>query len=62
MTKEDYAMAIVDTIVALADLERRRSEAMRGFRDTKKQFEADLRRYCRKLRGDDPQLDLEEQQ
>jgi hypothetical protein len=61
MTREDYAAAIVDTIIALADLERRRAEAMREFREAKQQFEADLRRYCAKIRGEDPQLDLEEQ-
>jgi len=61
MTREDYALAIADTIAALADLERRRAEAMREFRETKQQFETDLRRYCAKIRGEDPQMDLEEQ-
>jgi hypothetical protein len=61
MTREDYALAIANTITALADLERRRAEAMREFREARQQFEADLRRYCAKIRGEDRQMDLEEQ-
>jgi hypothetical protein len=61
MTREDYALAIADTIAALADLERRLAEAMREFREAKQQFESDLRLYCAKIRGEDPQMDLEEQ-
>jgi len=60
MTREDYAIAIADTISALADLERRRAEALKEFREAKQQFESDLRRYCAKIRGEDPQLDLME--
>jgi len=58
MTKEDYMNAIVDTLIALRNVEDERAKAMHEFREKRKQFEEDLQHYIDKYTGADRQMDL----
>ena len=59
MTREDYERAVLDTLDALDELEQQKKAYLEGYREAKKQYQADLRRYRAKLRGEDRRLELE---
>jgi hypothetical protein len=59
VTREDYMQAILDTLAEIEKLDEQKKAWLSAWRETRRQFEADLKRYRAKLRGEDRQLELE---